>query len=63
MGVFDFCLSALNNAFSAPNIWIVDAGYLARVLKDPEWAINLAATSSPIREVRFGETIYILFLR
>ncbi len=63
LGVFVFCFNALNNAFSAPNIWIVEAGYFASVLRDPEWAINLAATLYPIKLVRFGETIYILSLR
>lgn len=35
---------ALNNAFSAPNICTVLAGYLLNVDKDPACAINLAAT-------------------
>jgi hypothetical protein len=47
-GVLVFYFKALNKAFSAPRIWIVEAGYLARVLNEPEWAINLAATFSPI---------------
>lgn len=63
LGVFVFCFKALNKAFSAPKIWIVEAGYLARVLKDPECAINLAATFSPIKLVKLGETFSILSLR
>jgi len=35
LGVADFVLSALNKAFSAPKIWIVLAGYLAKVVKLP----------------------------
>ena len=62
-GVLLFYFKALNKAFSAPKIWIVEAGYLAKVLKDPEWAISLAAIFSPISSVRLGETIYILFFR
>lgn len=63
LGVFVFCLSALNNAFSAPRIWIVEAGYLASVLSDPEWAISLAATFYPIKVVKLGDTISILFFK
>lgn len=62
-GVFVFCFNALNKAFSAPKICIVDAGYLAKVLKDPECAISLAATFYPIKVVKFGETISILFFK
>jgi hypothetical protein len=36
LGVFVFYLSALKSAFSAPKIWIVEAGYLERVANDPE---------------------------
>ena len=43
MGVFVFCLSALNKAFSAPKIWMVEAGYLDKVASDPEWEMSLAA--------------------
>ena len=42
---------------------MVEAGYLANVLNEPECAINLAATVYPISYVKFGDTIYILFLR
>ena len=60
LGVLDFYFNALNKAFSAPKIWIVEAGYLANVESEPEWAISLAATFSPIKVVRLGETDYIL---
>jgi hypothetical protein len=62
-GVLVFYFKALNSAFSAPKIWIVEAGYLAKVLKDPEWAISLAATVSPINYVKLGDTISIRFFR
>jgi len=63
LGVFVFCFKALNKAFSAPRIWIVEAGYLAKVERDPEWAISLAATFYPIKLVKFGDTDSILSLR
>ena len=62
-GVLVFCFKALNKAFSAPKIWIVEAGYLDNVESDPEWEISLAAIFSPIKLVRLGATIYILPLR
>lgn len=62
-GVLVFCFKALNKAFSAPKIWIVEAGYLANVLNEPEWEISLAATVYPINSVKFGDTIYILFFK
>lgn len=34
----------LNRAFSAPRIWTVDAGYLARLVKLPAWEIRRAPT-------------------
>ena len=36
LGVLDFSFKALNKAFSAPRIWMVEAGYLAKVDKEPE---------------------------
>lgn len=63
LGVLVFCFNALNNAFSAPKICMVEAGYFAKVLKDPECAISLAATLYPIRVVKLGETISILFFK
>ena len=62
-GVFVFCFKARNKAFSAPKIWIVEAGYLERVFRDPEWAMSLAATDYPMRVVRLGETTSILSFR
>ncbi len=62
-GVLVFCFKALNKAFSAPKIWIVEAGYLAKVLNEPEWEISLAATVYPMSSVRLGDTIYILFFK
>lgn len=62
-GVFAFSFKALNKAFSAPKIWMVEAGYLAKVLNEPEWAISLAATVYPMSSVKFGETISILFFK
>ena len=43
-GVLVFFFKALKRAFSAPKIWIVDAGYFDKVASDPEWEINFAAT-------------------
>ena len=34
----------LKRAFSAPNIWIVEAGYLAKLVKLPACDIRRAAT-------------------
>ena len=62
-GVLDFSFKALNKAFSAPRIWMVEAGYLANVLNEPEWEMSLAATVSPMSSVRFGDTISILFFK
>ena len=56
-------LRALNRAFSAPRIWTVDAGYLARLVKDPAWDINLAPTVSPINVAKLGATDAILSWR
>jgi len=62
-GVFPLVFNALNNAFSAPKICIVDAGYLAKFVSDPEWAINLAPTNSPMMLVKFGAILFILSVR
>jgi len=43
-GVLCFVLIALNNAFSAPNIWTVEAGHFAKLTKLPAWQISLAPT-------------------
>ena len=34
-GVFPLVLRARKSAFSAPRIWTVEAGYLAKLVKDP----------------------------
>ena len=44
LGVFPFVLRALKRAFSAPRIWMVDAGYLAREVKLPALEMSLAPT-------------------
>merc|ERR1712019_11834 len=55
-GVFPRFLRALNKAFSAPKIWTVEAGYLAKLVNEPACDINLAPTISPIKAARFGAT-------
>jgi len=62
-GVFPFFLSALNNAFYAPKIWIVDAGNLLKFTKLPAWEISLAPTFSPATYETFGQTAFILFFK
>ena len=47
------------SAFSAPKIWTVDAGHLARFVKEPAFWINLAATVSPIKVLKLGATVDI----
>jgi len=56
-------LIALNKAFSAPKIWMVEPGYLAKFIKLPAWEINLDPINSPTKTVKFGAMAYILFLR
>jgi len=63
LGVFPLVLIALNNAFSAPRIWIVDAGYLLKFVNEPAWDINLAPTNSPTIDVKFGAIVYILLVK
>jgi hypothetical protein len=36
LGVLPLVLSARKSAFSAPRIWTVEAGYLARFVSDPD---------------------------
>ena len=52
-----------NSAFSAPRIWMVDAGALARLTREPTWAMRRAPTSSPTSTVRLGATAIIRDLR
>ena len=59
-GVLPLVFKALNRAFSAPNIYIVEAGYLERLVRPPAWEINLEPTISPINAARFGATAFIL---
>ena len=62
-GVSWFVLSALNKAFSEPKIWMVEAGCLAKLRRDPAWEMSLAPTSSPTRTVRLGAMATMRFLR
>ena len=63
LGVLCLVLIALNKAFSAPKIWIVEAGHLAKLTKLPAWQINLAPTNYPTTVVKLGANACILFLR
>merc|ERR1719409_1190660 len=56
LGVFPLVLSARNKAFSAPKIWTVEDGNFARFVKEPAWEIKRAATRSPMRVLRLGDT-------
>lgn len=62
LGVFPLFFKALKRAFSAPRIWTVEAGYLAKLVKLPAWQMSLAPTFSPIKEVSEGATAFILSL-
>lgn len=42
---------------------MVDAGYLAKLVSEPEWEISLEPTISPIKAVKLGATAFILCLR
>ena len=44
----------LNSAFSAPRIWMVLAGALARFIRLPACEMRRAPTSSPTSTVRLG---------
>ena len=50
----------LKRAFSAPSIWTVEEGCLARLSRDPAWAISRAPTNSPTIVVRLGAIAIIL---
>jgi len=39
---------ARKRAFSAPRIWMVEAGHLAREVREPALAMRRAATVSPM---------------
>ena len=51
-GVFFFVLIAVNKAFTAPRIYTVEAGNLAKFTRLLAWAIKLAPTTSPSILVR-----------
>ena len=55
-GVLPLVFKARKSAFSAPRICTVDAGYLAKLVREPAWEIKRAATMSPMRAPRFGAT-------
>merc|ERR1719342_531007 len=63
LGVSCLVFSALNKAFSAPRIWTVEAGCLARFIKVPAWAINLAPTNSPTSPAKLGAIAIMRFFR
>lgn len=52
-----------NSAFSAPRIWMVEAGALARLTREPTCAMSRAPTSSPTSTVRLGATAIMRDLR
>ena len=62
-GVLPRVLSARKRAFSAPRIWTVDAGYLARLVKLPACEMSRAATWSPMSDCKLGATRPILVCR
>jgi hypothetical protein len=43
--------------------WTVDAGYLARLVREPAWEMSRAATVSPMRACKLGATSSIFDLR
>lgn len=54
---------ALNKAFSAPIIYMVEAEHLAKFIKEPALAINLAAITSPTTADKLGTTLFILLFK
>jgi hypothetical protein len=62
-GVLPLVFKALKRAFSAPRIWIVEAGYFERLVRPPACEISFEPTISPIRADKFGATAFILSLR
>lgn len=63
LGVFPFVFKARNRAFSAPKIWMVEAGNFARFVNEPACEINRAPTCSPKSVAKFGATSPILDLK
>lgn len=62
-GVLCLVRMALNRAFSAPRIYTVEAGYLAKLTRLPACAMRRAPTSSPTMVVRLGAMAYIRFFK
>lgn len=58
-----FVFKARKRAFSAPRIWTVLAGCLAKLSKLPAWLINRAPTSSPTSTVRLGAMAFMRLRR
>src|SRR5689334_10856717 len=56
LGVAPLVLRARNRAFSAPRIWRVEAGYLARLVREPACEIKRAATGVPRMTCKLGAT-------
>jgi len=50
----------LKRAFSAPRIWTVEAGNLAKLVRLPACEMRRAPTRMPTRAVKFGATLVIL---
>lgn len=63
LGVLPLVLSARKRAFSAPRICTVDAGYLAKFVREPACDMSRAPTISPMSADRLGATECILLLR
>lgn len=63
LGVSCLVFKARKRAFSAPRIWTVLAGCLARFMRLPAWAMRRAPTSSPTMTDRLGATAFMRFCR
>jgi hypothetical protein len=53
----------LKRAFSAPRICTVEAGHLAREVREPAFWMRRAATVSPMRVDKLGATVAIFSSR
>mmetsp|Transcript_37449 Transcript_37449/g.55139 ORF Transcript_37449/g.55139 Transcript_37449/m.55139 type:complete len:238 (-) Transcript_37449:449-1162(-) len=60
LGVLPLVFKARKRAFSAPRICTVEAGHLARLVREPACEMRRAATTSPMSAARFGATVAIL---
>ena len=56
-------LENLKRAFSAPRIWSVEEGHLAKFVRLPAWEIKRAPTTSPIKEAKLGAMSFIFVTR